>query len=690
MLQLITLDFMRPYRKTWIYLILPILLVSMGAVQGLQVTNYTSTANDRFISGFATNPIANTSTNFVGAGYDWTGVAWSSATHAASSFKGLGMLSPQHFLTAQHYEYTNNSERTTGVRLIGENDVVVSQPVASVTNLGYGVIIPNYGNTNFDLALGRLSNQITQPDNMFRMGVLDLYATSTSSNVVVYNNLPVLVYGRGSASNSSPRVGEAVVALSTNLNGNPQQTTILVNKSSVQLEVGDSGSPLMHGWTNANGGKELAVIGLNSAVNADWNFMSLLAVPGAMANANASMTQDGFALRVVGNSSSSWLGGSGSSTQRIQLNRGGNWSGGTVPNDLYVRFQGDQTSFRDITVNSATSLRGLYFTSTGSQTNGFTFSGASALTVGRGGMVNYDIARQTFVANLLLGDHQYWDGGVGGITISNLNSNGKLLEVTGAGTNRLTGNMSGSGGLAVSGGKMEVTGTNSYTGRTWVHGGQLSVNGRIDTSAGVSVGTYGSLAGSGRVAAISGSGSIDPGNSPGILTAPSVDPTGGLDFNFEFTGLNPVYSDALNSVNDLLRLTAATPFTASLGSINAVNIYFSFASLNPGSLYTGGFFTDQVGDFLATIDQAAFNYYVLATGTGTVTYNGINYVAYTGYDIEITTVEQTANFAGGTVNGRVTQFEVVPEPSIYALLAFGAGLFALVMRRRGQPPAIKD
>lgn len=681
---------MNPHRKTWIVLILSILLLSAGAVHALQVTNYNSTNNNRFVSGFATNPVANTSTNFVGAGYDWTGVAWSTTTHAASSFKGLGMLSPQHFLTAQHYEYTNNSERTTGVRLVSESGAVVSQPVAAVTNLGYGVIVANYGNTNYDLALGRLSNQITQPDNIFRMGVLDLYATSSSSNVAVYNNLPLLVYGRGPTSNSSPRVGEAVVALSTNLNGNPQQTTILVNKTSVQLEAGDSGSPLLHGWTNANGGKELTVIGLNSAVNADWNFMSLLAVPGAMANANASMTQDGFALRVVGNSSNTWV---GSSSQNITDK--GSWGIGPgpqqAPSDRYVTFNGATAgNNRAVNVDSDANLRGLYFRSTTNSSLGFTFSGANTLTVGRGGIVNYDIARQTFVANLLLGDHQYWDGGVGGITISNLNSNGKLLEVAGAGTNRLTGNMSGSGGLAVSGGKMEVTGTNSYTGRTWVHAGQLSVNGRIDSSSGVRVGTYGSLAGSGRVAAISGSGSIDPGNSPGILTAPTVDPTGGLDLNFEFTGLNPVYSDALNSVNDLLRLTAATPFTASLGSINSVNIYFSFTSLNPGSIYTGGFFTDQVGDFRATIDQAAFNYYVLATGPGTVIYNGVNYVAYTGYDIEITTVAQTADFAGGSVNGRVTQFKVVPEPSTYALLAVGAGLFALVMWRRRQPLAIKD
>jgi autotransporter-associated beta strand protein len=468
---------------------------------------------------------------------------------------------------------------------------------------------------------------------------------------------------------------------------------MITKTTTYTLVDGDSGSPTFAVWTNANGVKELSIIGNNAAVdtangNNLQNFLGRFEVMNAL---NTTTTQDGFSLRVVGNVSATWQGGKGNSSQQTQLGLGQNWSGNSVPSDLYVRFQGSQTTFRNIDVNAATTLRGLYFTSTGSATNSFTFSGNSTLTIGRGGIVNYDVARQTFTANLTLGDHQYWDGGAGGITISNINSNGKLLEITGAGTNRITGNMSGAGGLAVSGGRLEVTASNSYTGATWVHGGRLVVNGRIDSSSGVRVGAYGSLGGSGRVAAISGSGSIDPGNSPGILTAPSVDPTGGLDFNFEFTGLSPVYSDAFNSVNDLLRLTSATPFTASLSTFNTVNVYFSFTSLNPGSTYTGGFFTDQINDFLASIDQSIFRYYVLAAGTGQVTYNEVGYDLYTGYDIEVRTVLQTANFADGTVNGRVTQFQVVPEPSTYALLILGAGVVAVVLwRRRRAVVPVKD
>lgn len=649
------------------------LLVSAGAVHALQVTNYNSTNNDRFVSGFATNPVANTSTNFVGAGFDWSGVGWS----ATDGTKGFGFISPQHYLVATHYRGAAN------IRLQQIDGTLATGSERGVTNTGYGVV-PLSEPT--DLSLGTLNTLMVDPSQVARYAVLDLNASSTANSTAAYVNQAVYLYGRGTNGSQSPRIGLTTISSVTSSGTNQFFAT---PRTEVQMEGGDSGSPAFMVWTNVNGGKEVTIVGNNAAITASNNFINFLGTFQVMNALNTTMTQDGFALRVVGNSSNTWVGSSSTSIG----NRGAWGLNGqaAVPSDRYVTFNGATAgNNRAVNVDSAANLRGLYFRSTTNSSLGFTFSGVNTLTVGRGGIVNYDISRQTFVASLLLGDHQYWDGGVGGITISNLNSNGKLLEVTGAGTNRLTGNMSGSGGLAVSGGKMEVTGTNSYTGRTWVHAGQLSVNGRIDSSDGVSVGTYGSLAGSGHVAAVSGSGSIDPGNSPGILTAPSVDPTAGLDFNFEFTGLNPVYTDALNSVNDLLRLTAATPFTASLGSINAVNIYFSFTSLNPGSIYTGGFFTDQVADFLATIDQAAFNYYVLATGSGTVTYNGVNYDIYTGYDIEITTVAQTAEFAGGTVNGRVTQFNVVPEPSTYALLAFGAGLFALVMWRRRQLMAIRD
>jgi len=232
-------------------------------------------------------------------------------------------------------------------------------------------------------------------------------------------------------------------------------------------------------------------------------------------------------------------------------------------------------------------------------------------------------------------------------------------------------------------GTITLTGTNTYTGTTTVSAGELNVNGSIASSA-VTVQSGASLSGSGVVGVISGAGSVDPGNSPGILTAPAVDPSGGLTFNFEFTSLNPVYSNASASLNDVLRLTdTTTPFVASLTSVNAVNIFFNVATFEAGQLYTGGFFTDVSTDFLDELVDATFNYYVSDAG-GSVSYGGENYRALgEGLSITLSTVSASGDFAGGTVNGQVMQLEVVPEPSTYALLVLGAaGLAAQTWRRR--------
>lgn len=156
-----------------------------------------------------------------------------------------------------------------------------------------------------------------------------------------------------------------------------------------------------------------------------------------------------------------------------------------------------------------------------------------------------------------------------------------------------------------------------------------------------------------------------------------MDPSGGLSFNFELTGPNPDYTDALASVNDVLRLTDPTPFVASLTPANAVNIFFNVAASEVRQVYTGGFFTDVSEDFLQRIFGASFNYYV-RDEAGSVSYGGVNY-SVLGGDLSITlsTVSRRADFDDGPVDGYVLQLDVVPEPRTYALLALGAAALAV-------------
>ncbi|MBU6170529.1 MAG: autotransporter-associated beta strand repeat-containing protein, partial [Verrucomicrobia bacterium] len=170
--------------------------------------------------------------------------------------------------------------------------------------------------------------------------------------------------------------------------------------------------------------------------------------------------------------------------------------------------------------------------------------------------------------------------------------------------------MSGTGSLTKSGnGALIISGSNTYSGATVVDSGELNVNGSIASSA-VKVNSEGSLSGSGTVGGISGAGSINPGNSPGILTAPWIDPSDGMFLNFEITGIKPEYSLASGSVNDVLRLTSASPFVAAMNSGNQINVYFNMASFDMTQAYLGGIYTDQQADFASMVSGANFNYYV--------------------------------------------------------------------------------
>ena len=674
-------------RKRWLRgVIAASLLVGSGAeVYPLDITGYSAAVNDRFSSGFPTAPVANTDASFIGLPYDWSGVGWSTTTAASSSYQGFGFLSPQHYLVAAHYG------GSATIRLALSNGSVVEGSQQSVANLGYG---PKVNGTTPDLSLGTLTAPIEGLGSMARYGVLDLFPTSASTNYSVYNAQSLLAYGRSTTTNGSPRVGAATVLSAQLLDpADANSVSILTARSgspSVQLVVGDSGSPLLQGWTNPNGGAELTVLGLNSAIVTDqgtgisYNAMSLLAVPGAMANANALMNPDGFALRVTGNPSSTWQGGPGGPTAN-DLSRSANWSGG-LPADLYSSFDADTATSLTPEVDVATNLRGLFFLSTASAGDGFTFSGANALTIGRGGVVNYDADRQTFSAPITLGASQYWDVGAGGVTAAAIATGGNLLEVAGTGTAILSGDVSGTGGVALSGTRLEMTGTSTYTGGTWVHAGTLAVDGSIASSSGVTVNAGGILAGSGTVSSISGSGSVGPGQSPGILTAPSASPSGGLDFSFEFTQTgSPTWGSATASGNDVLRLTdASTPFASSLTSGNAIDIYLDVGSLTLGDTFRGGFFTDRDVDFIATIENAQFSYY-LQSATGSVTYNNISYDPYAGpLTFDWSTVSETAGFAGGAETGFVSQFVAVPEPATWVLIvaAGGSVVAASVVRHR--------
>ena len=286
----------------------------------------------------------------------------------------------------------------------------------------------------------------------------------------------------------------------------------------------------------------------------------------------------------------------------------------------------------------------------------------------------------------------------------------------GDGTAANSGVIAGAISLKKSGLGTQVLGdANTYTGTTTVDAGTLVVNGSINsspavvnggllnvngTAAAVTVNSGGSLGGSGIVGAISGAGTVGPGNSPGILTAASVNPNAGTDFRFEFTALNPTYTSATASGNDLLRLTSnSSPFGGgAFTSENVISIYLNSSSITDSLLagtntsFRGGFFVDGTFGIAAALRDASFAYYTTSSllGTGSaVNYGGTDYYLLNSDIAAKTTLTDTAvasaGFSTGTVAGTVLTFNAVPEPSAQSLFAFGmVALVAVRSLRRKQ------
>jgi hypothetical protein len=136
----------------------------------------------------------------------------------------------------------------------------------------------------------------------------------------------------------------------------------------------------------------------------------------------------------------------------------------------------------------------------------------------------------------------------------------------------------------------------------------------------------------------------------------------------------------------------SSPINGTLAATNVIDIYFGVTSLAINDSFRGGFFTDKSGDFLSSVGNATFRYYVLGSGSGTAAvHNGQGYYqldssylpGFTGVTVSTVTVG-TANFASGDVsNGQVTQFVIVPEPHALILATLGMGLCGgLAVRRR--------
>ena len=375
------------------------------------------------------------------------------------------------------------------------------------------------------------------------------------------------------------------------------------------------------------------------------------------------------------------LSGSGSSISRVQIGRTGATptAGGTLRVADSASLGAQEMYFNYGTLEAANNLS----TSVGVSLGGR--NGAETVIGGSGGSadVTFNGAARFFGAT-----------GTSGEFALKVNNNTTLAGgISGAAGTRTGVTLGGNGTLNITGNSSTFTDTITTADTV-----KLVVNNTL--GAGVNVGSGSLLSGSGSVGAISGAGTVGPGNSPGILTATSVNPNAGTDFRFEFTALNPTYTSATASGNDLLHLTSSSsPFAGgTFGSGNIISIYLNSSTINDSLLagtntsFSGGFFVDGTYGLAAALSPASFAYYTTSSllGTGSaVNYGGTDYYLLNSEIAAKTTLSDTAvtgaGFATGTATGTLLTFNAVPEPSAQSLLAFGmAALVAVRSLRRRQ------
>jgi autotransporter-associated beta strand protein len=236
----------------------------------------------------------------------------------------------------------------------------------------------------------------------------------------------------------------------------------------------------------------------------------------------------------------------------------------------------------------------------------------------------------------------------------------------------------GSGGALtkIGSGSLTLNGTNTYTGATLVTTGTLIVNGSTASGSALTVSGGAVLGGTGTIGgATTISGTHSPGNSPGIQTfGSSLAYTGGssavvweLSANTTTNTANPTATFDQIIIGGNLDFTGTTTLTLSFNPASGSSVLWSDTFWSTSKTGASGWLVYQVAGTTTNISNltvASANW--LDSGS-----NAFN------------TAHPGANFSISQVGQNVyLDYNVVPEPATWALLAFSLTTVMVLRRRR--------
>lgn len=209
-----------------------------GFVFAIEIVGFEPKKHQRFSSGYPVRPVPNESDEFVGKGYDWSGVGWEVMGEGRESLttRALTLVSDRHFLYSSNLKYEEEGYGTAKVKFYSPTlkETVVYEIDTSIHPIAVRHPRDVIKGATSDMRIGTLTKPLDPAHGITHYPVLVL------PSVYQYRGQRLLVYvGRGA------KIGVDSIEGVRDLNG--QVVMGFVRDGNIEgesfLTSGDSGSP---------------------------------------------------------------------------------------------------------------------------------------------------------------------------------------------------------------------------------------------------------------------------------------------------------------------------------------------------------------------------------------------------------------------------------------------------------------